>query len=157
MEKYINEDTSVKNDVYDLFKENIKCSICSHLMIEPVICLSCQNSFCKKCIQDWKAKNGSCPKNCEICMINDVIGKNNFITKFKFKCIKGCGEEIPFDNINNHYSSDCLNKKKLKSIKTLTSKEAAEYRIKENTEIPHLTSMYKKLIYFIYSNNLRYY
>ena len=76
-------------------------------------------------------------------MIKDIIKKNNFITKFKFKCIKGCGKEILFDNINDHYSSDCLKKKKLNIIKALTPKEAKDYKNREKKEIPHLTSMYK--------------
>lgn len=139
MEEYVNEDTIIKNESYDLLKDNIICPICSRLMIEPVICLSCQNTYCKKCIQDWKEKGGNCPNKCENSIINNVIGKNNFITKFKFKCIKGCGAEILFDDIKEHYSSDCLSKKK--KIKPITKEEAANYQIKENIKIPHLSSM----------------
>ena len=156
MDKYINEETIIKNETYGLFKDLILCKKCQNLLIEPSMCTNCLNQYCKNCIDKNKCKEIKCP-NCQQSNFNEINENNRMIKKFKFKCIKGCGEEIPFDNINNHYSSDCLNKKKLKSIKTLTSKEAAEYRIKENTEIPHLTSMYKKLIYFIYSNNLRYY
>ena len=134
MEKYINEDTIVKNELYDLFKDNIKCSNCSRLMIEPSICLGCQNTFCKKCIEECKTtSSGSCPNKCENSTINDVIGKNKFITKFKFKCIKGCGEEISYDNIQNHYNTDCLSKKK--KIRPITGKEAANYK-----NIPHISS-----------------
>ena len=127
MEKYINEETIIKNEIYEGFKDNIICPICSCLMIEPVMCLTCQNSI-----------------------IKDVIGKNNFITKFKFKCIRGCGAEIKFDDIKNHYSSDCLSVKK--KITPLSAKETAEYKKKTGNDVPHLSSKSFNL-YIIYSNN----
>ena len=44
------------------------------------------------------------------------IGKNIHITKFKFKCINGCGEEIPFSDIPKHYNKKCKNIKKPKKL-----------------------------------------
>ena len=41
MEEYINEETIIKNEIYELFKDNIICPICKGLIIEPVICLNC--------------------------------------------------------------------------------------------------------------------
>ena len=139
MEQYINEDTIIKNEIYELFKENIICPICKGLIIEPVICLNCQNIFCKKCIEVLQKKGSSCPNKCQNSTIRDVIGKNNFITKFKFRCIKGCGAEIMFDDIKNHYNTNCLSEKK--KIVPLSKKEAGAYRKKTGKDIPHLTSM----------------
>ena len=133
MEEYVNENTIIKNEIYDLFKDTIICPLCSHIMIEPVICLNCQNTFCKKCYE----KNGSCSNKCNNSQVKDVIGKNKYITKFKFRCIKGCGEEIPFDNIKDHYSSNCKRKPR-----TLTPKEAAAYTQKTKKKLPHLASKY---------------
>jgi hypothetical protein len=141
MEEYVNEDTIIKNETYELLKENIICPICLCLMIEPVICLKCQNTFCKNCIVSWQKKNNSCPNRCDNPNIKDVIGKNNFITKFKFKCIKGCGEIIPFEDIKKHYSSDCLSKKKKKKTNILSKEEAAKYKKENKCNIPHMTSM----------------
>lgn len=144
MEKYVNKDTIVKNEVYEMFKDNIICSKCSSLMIEPVVCTACQESFCKNCIKE----NKTCPNKCEKSDIKDVIGKNNFITKFKFKCIKGCGEKILFDNIKNHYNSDCLSKKK--KPKALSSKEAAKYKQQSGNDIPQIKSTSYIIIYLIF-------
>ena len=138
MEKYANENTIIKNEMYDFFKDSITCQICSKLMIEPVICLGCQNTFCKKCIEEQKKKDGLCPLNCDSPNIKDVIEKNNNIFKFKFKCIKGCGEEILFKDLKAHYSSDCLSKKK--KIKALEKKEVAKYKKETGKEVDHLTS-----------------
>ena len=64
----------------------------------------------------------------------------------KFKCIKGCGAEILFDDIKNHYSSNCLEKKNenendenKRKIKILTKKEVAELK-KNNKKIDYFTS-----------------
>ena len=64
MEKYINEETIVKNEIYECFKDSIICPICLEIMIEPVICLECQNSFCKKCKEYLKKKGENCPNKC---------------------------------------------------------------------------------------------
>ena len=139
MEKYINEDTIVKNEIYDAFKDSIICTICQKVMIEQVMCLKCLNIYCKKCIEDLKTKGEGCPNHCDNSEFKDVIEKKNNITKFKFKCIKGCGEEIPFMDINKHYSSNCQPIKK--SIKILTKQQSADYTKKTGKEIPRLKSM----------------
>lgn len=138
MEKYINEKTIVKNNIYDLFNESIRCPICKCIMIEPVICLNCQNSLCKKCEQKLKENGENCPGKCSIPKIVDVNPKNNLISKFTFRCIKGCGKKIMFNDIKNHYNTDCLTKK-LK-IKTLSPQQAAEFKQQSGEEIPHITS-----------------
>ena len=146
MEEYVNEDTIVKDTQYENFKENIYCQICECLMIEPVMCFNCQNYFCKKCTEDWKSRNNnSCPNRCENSIMKDVIGKNRLISKFKFKCIKGCGAEIPFDDINNHYNSNCIeNKKNEKSNITILSKEEIREKTKNGQKLERMAS---KIIY----------
>ena len=145
MEKYVNQDTIVKNQVYELFKDSIICPICDEVMIEPVICLNCQNSYCKKCIEKFKEKGELCPNKCENPIIKDIIGKNNYISKFKFKCIKGCGEEILFNDIEKHYSTECLSKENKnnnkKKMKIINAKEAENYKKNKGEDNPSLCSM----------------
>ena len=150
MEKYINENTIVKNEIYESFKDSIICPICLCIIIEPVMCLECQNNFCKKCIEDWKKKDESCPNKCSAPVFKDVIGKNNVITKCKFKCIKGCGEEIKFEDIKNHYNSDCLSK--TRNIKVLNKEEVAKYKKKTGEEIARCSSNYYLYLFFNFIN-----
>ena len=49
MERYANENTTIKSDIYDLFKDYIICPACSSLIIEPFMCKLCQTTFCKQC------------------------------------------------------------------------------------------------------------
>ena len=111
MEKYINEGTIIKNDTFKSCKELIICRICKCIMLEPVICVNCQNQDCKKCIEDWKKRSELCPNRCEKPIYKNVIEKNRLITKMKFKCIKGCEAEILFEDIKKHYSTNCLENK----------------------------------------------
>ena len=111
MEKYINEETIIKNETFNSFQDLIICQICQCIMLEPVMCMNCQNYYCKKCIDDWQKKSKKCPNRCENPNYKSVIERNRLITKMKFKCTKGCGAEILFDDLKNHYSSNCLENK----------------------------------------------
>ena len=57
-----NENNIVKNEVYELFKDTIICPVCNSLMFDPVICLNCKITFCKKCSKELKEKGENCPK-----------------------------------------------------------------------------------------------
>lgn len=157
MEKYVNEDTIIKDKFYEVCKEFITCPICSNLMIDPVICYRCQNVYCKKCIEKLKTKNENCPNKCDNPIFKKVIEGNNLITRFKFKCIKGCGKEILFKDIGNHYNSDCLSQ--IKRKKLINPEQAAENVKKTGKEIIKLTSMQYNinLSNFINSFNCRRY
>ena len=140
MEIYVNKDTIVKNELYETFKDNISCPKCKELMIQPLMCLNCMTKFCNKCFEDIKQK-GVCPNNCCELDFKEVKEINNDITKFKFKCIKGCGEEIPFKDIDKHYSKNCLDNSIHKiRLKTLTPQEAADYKSNAGNDIPKITS-----------------
>ena len=154
MEEYVNEETVIKNSQYEAFKDFIYCQICKCLMIEPFICFNCQNKFCKKCKEEWEKRNGKCPFNCENTSLKKVIEKDNMISRIKFKCIKGCGAEIQFNDINNHYKSNCIENKTINSndddqnieqinekrkIKIL-SKEQADLKTKNGKKMEHMTS-----------------
>ena len=114
MEKYVNESTIIKNQMYESFKDYIYCQKCRSLLIEPVMCANCQNYFCKKCVEK---QTKIC--DCKEPMMKNVVGKKNFITNIKFKCIKECGAEISFDDINSHYKSNCIENKKNNSNTTV--------------------------------------
>ena len=47
------------------------------------------------------------------------------INKIKFRCIKGCGAEILFNDIKNHYNTECYKKKK--TMKLMKKDEIDEY------------------------------
>ena len=81
-------------------------------------------------------KNNTCPNGRENATLKTQIEKNRLITKLKFKCIKGCGAEILFSHIKNHYNSNCLEKK----IRFLKKEEVS--KLKNRKELDYFTSKY---------------
>lgn len=45
-------------------KEMLNCPICSNLLNDPLKCETCQNRFCKQCIEKWLERNNKCPMRC---------------------------------------------------------------------------------------------
>ena len=60
-------------------------------------------AFCKKCIDNWSKKSQQCPNRCNNPNYQKSIGKNDILSKLKFKC-KGCDNPILYDNIRKHYN-----------------------------------------------------
>lgn len=68
--KYINLSEFVRSNVADLSfnrdieniidADNFKCGICLQLFSDPTT-LSCNHTFCRSCINNWKNKNNTCP------------------------------------------------------------------------------------------------
>ena len=104
MDKYINDETIVKNEIYLVFQDLLNCPICSNILIDPYMCMNCQNFYCKKCIDEWSKKDNKCPNRCENPNYKKSIEKNNILSKLKFKC-KNCGKEILYEDVEKHVDS----------------------------------------------------
>jgi hypothetical protein len=145
MDPYINNDTVIKDDIYKTIEELILCPLCHNILIEPVICLKCQKSFCKKCIN--KLTDIKCPNNCETVEFPKCISKNEILTKLKFKC-KYCQSILSYDDALKH--KNVCNKElidsfeiiedyyptvpKKKAIKKLNQKQIAKLKKKYNMQ-----------------------
>ena len=83
--KYIGNFTIVENESYKIFKNNVICPFCHNIFFDPMICLKCQSSFCKKCIY----KTGkNCPNKCiDISFMKD-LNKEEILKKLELKYIK---------------------------------------------------------------------
>ena len=58
-------DYVINDDFFKSIKEEITCSICLDIKIDPIMCTKCQNSYCSKCIKDWEKKSNQCPFKCD--------------------------------------------------------------------------------------------
>ena len=114
MENFISKDTVVEDAIYSVFKDSVICPICSNILINPVMCMNCQSSYCKKCIERRQEKDNKCPNKCENPNYKSSIEKNNILSKLKFKC-QNCGEEILYDNAKSHIDS-CKSNNNSKNI-----------------------------------------
>ena len=110
MEEYANNDTIIKDDIFNLFKDSVTCFLCHSILIKPMMCMVCQTNFCKKCIDIRSLNNNNCPKGCENPDYKESLGKKDILSKLKFKCV-GCSNKIPYDEILKHHESCCPDKK----------------------------------------------
>ena len=68
MESYINKDTLIESEVTKLLKSSLICPLCNNIYINPLMCMGCQKTYCKKCI-DNNGNNG----NAQIIVIIQII------------------------------------------------------------------------------------
>ena len=104
MENYINENTIIKDELYNAFKESVTCPLCLSILINPVMCMKCQNVFCKKCVGDWSKKDEKCPNRCTEPNYQRCLGKNEILSKLKFKC-ETCGNNYKYEEAQKHLNS----------------------------------------------------
>ena len=104
MEEYINDNTIIKDEIYIAFKESVTCPLCLSILINPVMCMKCQNVFCKNCINEWTKKDDKCPNRCTEPNYQKCLGKNDILSKLKFKC-EACENIIKYDEAKKHLKS----------------------------------------------------
>lgn len=105
---YINENNIINIELFNAFQFLISCQICSNIMIEPLMCMNCQNSYCKRCICQWNKINDKCPNRCN--NPNYQLSKdiNGLLSKLKFAC-KCCNNIFEYNEMKSHYYSSCIN------------------------------------------------
>ena len=97
----------IQDEFFQSIKEEITCTICLDIKIEPMMCTKCQNSYCASCIKNWEKKSPLCPMKCESPSYTIARVVKNLICKLNFKCKNGCNEIIPFEKIKSHYDFEC--------------------------------------------------
>ena len=142
MDKYINEESIIEDDIYSSFKDSVICPICTNIIINPVMCMNCQNSYCEKCINNWSERDNRCPNHCENPNYKKSIEKNTILSKLKFKCNK-CNGEILYDNVKKHAETCKLKVNNSKStntkkIKKLIKNDVDKLRA-EGKELTYIT------------------
>ena len=78
--------------------EELTCSICMKVSIQPHLVNCCENQFCKKCLDKWQKKNRLCP-HCRSEEFSTILLKQRSrkIGELKVYCPNkqhGCKEEL---------------------------------------------------------------
>ena len=112
---YIHENNIINGEIYNAFKFSILCPICSNIIIDPMMCMNCQNSYCKKCINQWELYNKKCPNRCK--NPNYQVSKelNGILSKLNFKC-KFCNKAFEYNEMKEHCNLDIDNINKINTI-----------------------------------------
>ena len=110
------------NNIQNLLKNVIQCKICMNILIDPVDCLYCNQTFCKDCINNYLKTNKNCPfdnfvkqkndennikieKNSEKNLKPSSNNINKLIDSLRMFCSyknNGCNMELCLKEINEH-------------------------------------------------------
>ena len=109
MEKYVNKDTILENDIFKIFESSIICPVCENIYINPNMCMKCQKVFCKGCIDKLNKNEVNNIHNCKDPSYISSPDKKDILSKLKFICV-GCKEEFFYNDMENHHESCCPGK-----------------------------------------------
>ena len=104
MKFHIDYNLLFNKEIIEYLYKEIKCKICCKFLIDPKMCLNCQNNFCTVCIESFcnVNKNKICYFGCE----NIKFIKNEILNKILLKICKFycefCNEIISYYEIENH-------------------------------------------------------
>ena len=104
-ENFLSENI-IKDAVYESIKDYIFCPICLNIKYHPVMCMKCQNTFCKKCIEKWDINRKGCPYKCISPNYKYSLLAGNMLSKLNFKCSE-CSKIINYEQVERHYLSKC--------------------------------------------------
>ena len=133
---YLDTSLLVNSKKFEGIEKDITCPICQGIINDPYFCNKCQNNFCSKCINKWKDNNAKCPFRC----LSPIYIQNKFLTRIfsellKFKCQKGCGEIISYNNISTHFEN-CKNENfKEKYYESATKVEILKVQLEDLNDI----------------------
>ena len=119
LEDYFDEDTIVRDEIFNAFEDSLTCKICQGLLSEPTMCMKCQQVYCKACLDDWLKRGQGCPTRCQDSQFQKSISTCELLNKIKFRC-KICEEVVYYDKLKEHTSQNCREKKKEKPELTKT-------------------------------------
>ena len=148
-EDYFPEESVVKDSIYTLMKDTITCNLCSKLLKDPMMCTSCQKTYCKNCLNEWTK---TCPDNCENPQYVENKSAIDILSKLNYEC-QNCGKKIKYKDIKSHLDSNCVkisNKPKTlaeefktkKTLRALTAEETGKMK-KNGSKISYLSSKKK--------------
>ena len=145
MEEFINDNTIIKDDIYNMFKDSFTCFLCKNILIDPIICMKCQIDFCNKCIENWIKNENKCPKGCVEPNYQKSLLKNELLSKLKFKCTK-CGAHILYQEVKKHHDeckgSENIQTSEIRNVRRLSMEEVDELGQNKN-DITYIKSKKK--------------
>lgn len=101
---------SVQVEFVDRPSEDYQCPICFSVVRDPYLTNCCGARFCKRCIVEWKNREGQCPMCREdfVCMPDKRLDRE--IRQMKVHCVhssKGCQWIGTYNELRRHRKSKC--------------------------------------------------
>jgi len=91
----LNESLVINKNFFNLMENDLTCTICMCLLNDPLMCTGCETPFCRKCIENWKTKNDSCPSRCKPFLLKDISKTlKSLLDRVFLKCKNGCSVSL---------------------------------------------------------------
>ena len=115
-EEYFTDDCIIKDSLYISLKDLIICPLCCKLLKNPYMCVKCQKSYCKKCLEE-NSNLKTCPNDKEESQFIHSVFAEDMLSKLKYKC-KNCLKEVIQSDIKAHLEENCehIEERKEKSL-----------------------------------------
>lgn len=142
--QFLDSETITNKSFFEGIKEMVVCVICTGVIIDPMQCISCENSFCKHCIGIWGNKSSCCPFKCANFVTKDGTRMiKNLLEKLLMKCPYDCSksEDFSYENMIKHLNNCEKIKVNCPCCDTLVTKNS----LKETEEVKKLKSEIKKI------------
>ncbi|CAF0857858.1 unnamed protein product [Didymodactylos carnosus] len=145
------DDVSIDRDriVDDKVSDEFFCPICRTLLWNPVACKTCENTFCRRCINQWLAQKDAqnrCVFNCRYAEKRCSPALKSLLSKLLLSCQykrSGCSQSILYESIEKHelqceyQAKNCRGCKKNFTVKDLRQHEDYCEHIEVECEICH--------------------
>ena len=103
--EYFIDNCIVKDTLFFSFKDLLICPLCNKIFKNPFMCINCQKSYCKECLDNYSNSN-ICPNEKIETIFNHCKSKEEMLSKIKYKC-RNCKKEITQYNILEHLKENC--------------------------------------------------
>jgi len=100
-----NMDIIINQYYYNENKSKLICPIDNKLILEPLMCSSCETTYCKDCINFYFAENNTCTNMCfiENMKITELQGEiKDIFEALKLKCENECEAEVNLLSYKQH-------------------------------------------------------
>ena len=104
-DEYFADDCIIKDSLYISLKDLIICPLCCKLLKNPYMCVKCQKSYCKKCLEE-NSNLKICPNDKEETQFIHSVFADGMLSNLKYKC-KNCFKEVIQSDINAHLEENC--------------------------------------------------
>ena len=153
-EEYFTDDCIIKDSLYISLKDLIICPLCCKLLKNPYMCVKCQKSYCKKCLEE-NSNLKICPNDKEETQFIHSVFADGMLSNLKCKC-KNCLKEVIQSDINAHLEENCehveIERKKTLAEELKTKKQLIKLSSKEMENKTASNTFTSKIYFLIYYN-----
>ena len=91
------------------------CPICTNVLEDFTSCGSCEGLLCRSCLNQWLARETSCPL-CKVEFEEFKVSRmiRNVLNMCEFACPFGCNDSFTYENRKRHFDqcSECSEQQK---------------------------------------------